>query len=122
MIGELTHSVLLGTPSGIRFQLRSFGEYFAARQLEQATLPQVLSYANFRSTIVLNPTWSNTISYLIEMNPRVRSYFVRNEPEWVLTCSAAALSTGQREEVVRRIIDNLAIQGRFLLNDHTVNH
>jgi hypothetical protein len=121
-IDELTRTILLRTASGIRFQVRSFGEYFAARQLEHAGLPQVLSHARFRRTLVLNPTWANTISYLIEMHPRVRAYFVRNEPEWVLASSTAALTMAQRREAACLIVENLAIKGRHLLRDASVNH
>jgi hypothetical protein len=122
LIDELTHSVLLRTASAIRFQLRSFGEYFAARQIENESPAQVLSYARFRKTLLLNPTWANTISHLIEINPRVRAYFVRNEPEWILPCSIAALSVPQRQEAAHAIFEDLAQTGRFLLRDLTVNH
>jgi len=82
LVDELTQTILLRTVSEIRFQVRSFGEYFAARQLENAQLSQILAYAQFRGSLVLNPTWANTISYLVEMNPRARGYFVRRHPVW----------------------------------------
>ncbi len=122
IVSDLALTVLLRLPHGIRFQVRSFGEYFAARQLEHAPVSQVLSYARFRKTYVLNPTWGNTISYLIEMHPRVRQFFVRNEPEWVLPSSVAALTPDQREYSARGILEKLAGQGRFLLNDHSINY
>jgi len=123
VIDELTHTILVRTALGnVRFQMRSFGEYLAARQLEHVGIPQILSYARFRKTLVLNPTWGNTISYLVEMHPRVRAYFVRNEPEWVLPASLAALTKAQRHEAACLIVDNLARSGRYLLRDVSVNH
>jgi hypothetical protein len=122
MLEELGSSVLIRTPTGVRFQMRSFGEYFAARQLEMAPLPQILGYAQFKGTLVLNPTWQNTISYLIELDPRVRGYFVVRHPDWVLTSSASAFSAGQKQEVVGRTVSELRSGGRYLLEDTPVNH
>jgi len=121
-LNELRNTVLLGTSTGVRFQIRSFGEYFAARQLESASLTQILSYAQFKGSLVLNPTWQNTISYLIELDPRVRGYFVLRHPSWVLTASASVFSAVEKHEVIERILTELKDESRYLFQDEPVNH
>jgi len=122
LLDELTQTLLLRTAAGVRFQVRSFGEYFAARHLQNAAVAQVLVYCRFRGTQMLNPSWGNTISYLVELSPRVRDYFVRRHPEWVLSSSAAAFSDEQRADVVKRIIDDLAQKREYLLGHVSLGH
>ena len=122
LLDDLTQTILLHTGTAIRFQVRSFGEYFAARRLESVPLARVLDYCCFRGTHVLNPTWGNTVSYLIEISPAVRSYFVKEEPEWVLPSSPACLTTAQRLQTVRGVIERLASAGQDLLGSASVSY
>jgi hypothetical protein len=122
LLDELTQTLLLTTATGIRFQVRSFGEYFAARKLEFYSLPQVLDYCRFRGTFVLNPTWINTISYLIEMSPKIRGHFVHKHPDWVLPASGSALSPREQETVLTGVIEQLATAGQDLLGSAAFSH
>jgi len=122
LLTELTQTILLTTQTGVRFQLRSLGEFLAATLLKNTAVPQVLSYVRLRGSHVLNPTWQNATSYLMEMNRRVCAYFVREAPEWTLSASKTVFSIEQRRELVRRIAEKLGSQSEWLLDSPYDHH
>jgi hypothetical protein len=100
ILDELSKVILIRTPNGVAFPMRSFGEYLAAEELGTAPIDRVLELAFIDRTQILNDSWENAISYLAEINPFVRAYFVRARPIWLLSSSPVAFSAAERESVV----------------------
>ena len=123
LLGELTQQDSLVT-AGRQYVFRCglSASILQARRLESAHLGRVLDYCRFRGTLMLNPTWANTVSYLIEISPAVRSYFVKEDPEWVLPSSPACLTTAQRLQTVRGVIERMASAGQDLLGSASVSY
>jgi hypothetical protein len=99
LLDELYASILKRTANGLAFQMRSYGEYLAAEELENASLERVRELA-FLDLTTPNETWLNAVSYLVELNPPVRSYFVRRHPLWTITSSPAAFSDEEKTAIV----------------------
>ena len=78
LLEELSASILKRTANGLAFQMRSYGEYLAAEELENAPLERVreLGFVDFNTP---NETWLNAVSYLIELNPQVREGWSRDK-------------------------------------------
>lgn len=62
ILSELDQSILLRTSTGIGFQLASYGEFLAARELENQSMERVRQLAFLDGQP--NDSWTNTISYL----------------------------------------------------------
>jgi energy-coupling factor transporter ATP-binding protein EcfA2 len=106
ILDELLHSILLRTPQGIVFQLRSYGELLAAIELQNQPFDRVRRLS-FLDNGLPNPSWINTISLLAEMHADVRRYFIRNHPEWMLDSSPAAFDQGERSGLIEQIVTRL---------------
>ena len=76
-LGELSHSILIRTKEGIAFQARSYGEYLAAEELENHGLDR-LSELAFLPDGQPNDSWQYAVSYLAEINPDFRRFFIKN--------------------------------------------
>jgi hypothetical protein len=114
LLDELTHSILIRTPNGIAFQMRSHGEYLAAVELSVMSLDRINMLVNYEHTIIPNESWRNCVSYLVELHAGAgRSFAIRN-PDWVLAASPAAFSERDRSEVVLRLLNRLAVAGQYL--------
>lgn len=116
LLDTLYTTILKKVEGGLSFQLASYGEYLAAQSLATEPLERVKEIA-FDQGGVPNPSWSNAISYLAEVNAEVRNHFCRWHPLWMMNVSPAALSPSQRDEIVRSTLRLLASERMFAF-DH----
>ena len=114
LLDELTHSILLRTPDGISFQMRSYGEYLAALELRGMTLDRIQMLVDYEHSMIPNDSWRNCVSYLVELHPGVRHLFARRNPDWVITASPHAFTEDERTTVVTRLLDQLADRRKYI--------
>src|ERR1700682_129820 len=109
LLNELYASILKKTANGLAFQVRSFGEYLAAEELEGQPLDRIreLAFADYRTP---NESWLNAISYLAELNPDVRRLFVRQYPFWMTHASPVAFCSEEKDTVVSKILTTLTAE------------
>jgi hypothetical protein len=119
LLDELYASILKRTGNGLAFQMRSYGEYLAAEELERASLDRVRELA-FLDHDTPNDSWMNAISYLAELNPQVRAFFVRKFPFWVVQSSPAAFTEEERTAVASGILEEFRRQHQYLRIDSRV--
>lgn len=116
LLDTLYTTILKRVEGGLAFQLASYGEYLAGQSLAYEPLERLKQIA-FDQGGVPNYSWSNTVSYLAELNAKVREYFCRWHPLWMMNVSPAALSGPQRDDVVAATLRLLKSE-RMLLVDH----
>lgn len=99
LLDELYASILNKTANGLGFQMRSYGEFLAAEELQDKGIPRLreLAFSDPKTPI---ETWINTISYLIELDSKVRSFVVQRFPLWAITASPAAFSDAEKTALV----------------------
>ena len=102
LLDELSHSILIRTPGGISFQMRSYGEYLAAEELHDKPVDRLKELAFINNTPV--DSWGNAITYLAEINHKVRQYFTRHHPEWLVNVSPAAFTEEERTGVCQQVL------------------
>ena len=119
LLDELYGSILRRTGNGLAFQMRSYGEYLAAEELEREDLNRVRELAFFDHNTP-NDSWMNAISYLVELNPAVRKFFVRKFPSWVLQSSPAAFSETEKTGVATGILEEFRRERQYLRIDPRV--
>jgi hypothetical protein len=102
LLDELSHSILIQTSAGISFQMRSYGEYLAAEELHDKGIDRLRELA-FSGDVAID-TWQNAITYLAEMNGKVRQYFARHRPRWLITVSPAAFDEAERTELTKELL------------------
>jgi hypothetical protein len=93
ILDELSHSILTRSATGISFQMRSYGEFLAADELSDKDMDRVKELAFHRDVPI--DTWLNTITYLAEMNHRVRGYFAHRHPQWLVNVSPEAFTEAE---------------------------
>ncbi len=121
LLTDLTESVLIRTPKGFAFQMRSYGEYLAAEDLRDITDPhRILPLIWLDHTIVPGESWRNAVSFLVEMHPRIRNYFVLHHPDWVLPSTVSCCTDTERGLVVEGVLDELTERREHLLHHPTV--
>jgi len=120
LVDELHASILKRTAHGLAFQMRSYGEYLAAEELESAAPERVkeLAFLEFNSP---NESWLNAVSYLIELNPQVRAYFVRQHPLWAISSSPAVFSQSEKTAIVKSALDRCARERQFIAHHPLIN-
>lgn len=118
ILDELSHSILIRTSNGIAFQMRSYGEFLAAEELETQPLDRVKDLA-FHDDDTPNESWMNAISYLAEVNSSVRKYFTRNHPEWMFAASPDAFPEAERTALCSAFINGLNRNGELII-DHPI--
>ncbi|MCH8805654.1 MAG: hypothetical protein IH986_06155, partial [Planctomycetes bacterium] len=114
LLDELTHSILIRTPNGLSFQMRSFGEYLAALELRGMSLDRIQLLLNYEHTGIPNESWRNCVSYLVEIHPGVRRSFALKSPDWVMAASPYAFSDDERTTLVTRLLEQLASRGQYI--------
>jgi hypothetical protein len=119
LLNELYASILRRTANGLAFQMRSYGEYLAAEELEREKLDRVRELA-FLDHNTPNDSWMNAISYLVELNPSVRAFFVRKFPFWVIQSSPAVFTEDERTTVASGILQEFRQQRQYLRIDSRV--
>jgi hypothetical protein len=117
VLEELSLSILIGPSGGISFQMRSYGEYLAASELSAAAIDRVKELA-FAGTQPID-SWLNTITYLAEMNHKVKEYFIYHHPQWLINVSPAAFTDEERTELTTRLLQELN-QSQVYIVDHKV--
>jgi hypothetical protein len=122
LLEELSTYILLRTSAGYTFQMRSYGEFLAAEELALVRLDRVLELVVFPGTRRINRSWTNTVSYLVEMHEQSRRYFSIHHPEWVLNSSPAVFTNEERSEVVDSVLKNLGDGDAFLVGHQTIVH
>ena len=119
LLDELYGSILRRTANNLAFQMRSYGEYLAAEELERESLDRVRELA-FLDRNTPNDSWMNAISYLAELNPEVRAFFVRKFPFWLVQSSPAAFTEEERTAVASGILEEFRRQHQYLRIDSRV--
>jgi hypothetical protein len=120
LLEELYASIIRRTTNGLGFQLRSYGEYLAAEALEGERMERIRELA-FLDYSTPNETWLNTISYLAELNPAVRKYFVRQHPLWMISVSPAVFSKEEKTSIVTSALE-ACVQEKQYLPHHPLIH
>jgi adenylate kinase family enzyme len=119
-LDELTHSILVRTKQGIAFQARSYGEYLAAEELENHGIDR-LRHLAFLPDGQPNDSWQNAVTYLAEINSDIRQFFIKNYPTWMLSVSPAVFLDGEKEALVRRIVELLDSTGEYAVGRRDIN-
>ena len=123
LLEELSTYILLRTSAGYTFQMRSYGEFLAAEELALVRLDRILELVVFPGTRRrINRSWTNTVSYLVEMHEQSRRFFSLQHPEWVLNSSPAVFTNEERSEVVDSVLKNLGDSDAFLVGHQTIVH
>lgn len=120
MLEQLMQSILLQTPNGIVFQLRTYGEFLAALELQNQPLDRIRALFSLDDGTP-NPSWLHAIALLAELNGEVRRYFIERYPAWVLGSSVTAFGIDERTEITGRLITDLSTKGQYLYNHPTVH-
>jgi hypothetical protein len=120
LLDELYASILKRTANGLAFQMRSYGEYLAAEELENQPLDRVKELA-FIDLNTPNETWVNAMSYLLELNPQVRAYFVRRYPLWAISSSPAVFSDLEKAAIVKSALDRCIRDKQYLVHHPLIN-
>jgi len=120
LLDELYASILKRTANGLAFQMRSYGEYLAAEELENAPMERVkeLAFLDFNTP---NESWLNAVSYLVELNPTVRAYFVRRHPLWTISSSPAAFSNEEKTAIVASALQTCIREKQYLVHHPLIN-
>jgi hypothetical protein len=116
LLDELYGSILKHTGNGLAFQMRSYGEYLAAEELERESVERVRELA-FLERNLPNESWLNAISYLAELNQPVRELFVSQFPFWMTQSSPSAFSEQERTAVASGILADFRVQRQYLRID-----
>lgn len=119
LLDELYTSILKRTSNGLAFQMRSYGEYLAAEELENAPLERVKELA-FLDLTTPNESWLNAVS-LVELNPPVRLYFVRRHPLWTIASSPAAYSDGEKTAIVASALQICVREKQYVIHHPLIN-
>ncbi len=119
LLDELSQSILIRTPGGISFQMRSYGEYLAAEELHDKTVDRLKELAFIGDTPV--DTWQNTVTYLAEMNDKIRGYFVNHHPEWLINVSPSAFTDGERTKLVRKLLQDINGSKTYLVDQERLS-
>lgn len=114
-LDELSHSILIWTANGISFQMRSYGEFLAADELSDKGMDRVKELAFHRDVPI--DTWLNTITYLAEMNERVRGYFAQRHPQWLVNVSPDAFTEAERTLMAERLMADVNAAQKYILNE-----
>jgi hypothetical protein len=115
LLDTLYTTILKRVEGGLSFQLASYGEYLAAESLAKEPLERIKQIA-FDQRGAPNPSWLNAMSYLAELNAEVRNYFCKWHPLWMMNVSSSALSTSQRDEIVRSTLRILMSERLYAFN------
>jgi HEAT repeat protein len=99
--------------------MRSHAEYLAAEELSGQSVERVKQLAFFEDDTP-NDSWLNTISYLVEMHPGVRRYFLNNHPEWMLASWPSAFAPEEKHLLVQNLLAALSRSDQYLVNHPTV--
>src|SRR5260370_5053820 len=119
LLDELSHSILIRAPGRISFQMRSYGEYLAAYELHDKPVDRLKELAFLNNTPV--DTWLNTVTYLAEMNDKVRQYFTTHHPEWLINVSPAAFSEEERTALTRRLLQKINRSQNYIVTQRVVS-
>jgi hypothetical protein len=119
ILEELFHSILLQTPQGVIFQLRTYGELLAALELQNQPFARIRTLFSLEDGTP-NPSWLNAIALLAELNTEVRRYFIRNYPEWMLHSSLHVFSPEERTSTVDQVITKLNDNRQYLFSHPTI--
>ena len=117
LLNELTLSILIRTPDGIAFQMRSYGEYLAAVELSGMSLDKMYRLINYEHTEIPNESWRNCVSYLVELHSGVRRSFAMRHPDWVIAASPNAFIEEERDDrttVITRLLDKLEGRQQYI--------
>ncbi len=120
LLAGLANSMLAKTRTGVAFLLASYGEYLAAEELSDVQdLTLIMGLIRLDGG-ELSDSWRNSICYLIELHPGVRSWFARKHADWTLGASPNCFSPDERDDIVRAVTSTLAARGQLLLYHPTL--
>ena len=115
LLDELYGSILKRTGNGLAFQMRSYGEYLAAEELEDCSVGRFKELA-YTDSISPNETWINAVSYLVELNPEIRRHFVAQYPLWTISASVAAFLEEEKTAIVASILRLCVREKQFIVH------
>jgi hypothetical protein len=118
LLDELSQSILIRTATGISFQMRSYGEYLAADELHDKPVDRLKELAFLGDTPV--DTWQNAVTYLAEMNDKVRHYFARHHPAWLVNVSPGAFTEDERTTLLRQLLREINQAQTFLIDQENI--
>jgi hypothetical protein len=119
LLDELSHSILIQTAGGLSFQMRSYGEYLAAEELYDKSVERLKELAFANHTPI--DSWGNAITYLAEMNHKVRQYFNVRHAEWLVGVSPAAFTEQERTALCKKIISDINAAQIYLIEHKTLS-
>jgi len=119
LLAELSQSILIRTPGRISFQMRSYGEFLAAAELHDKPLERLKELAFLNNTPLDN--WLNAVTYLAEMNDKVRLYFARNYPEWLVNISPGALTEEERTTLTRQLLTAINQRQAYIVDEKDIS-
>jgi hypothetical protein len=120
LLDELYNSILKRTSNGLAFQMRSYGEFLAAEALQDEPVDRLKELA-FLDYYTPNESWLNAVSYLVELNPRVRTYFVRQHPLWTISASPAVFSEEEKTSIVKSALGNCVREKQYIYHHPLIN-
>ena len=124
LLNELSLSILIRTPDGIAFQMRSYGEYLAAVELSGMSLDKSYRLINYEQTDIPNESWRNCVSYLVELHPGARRSFAIKHPDWVIAASPNAFIEEEHDDrttVITRLLDKLEGRQQYITRHPFLN-
>ncbi len=99
--------------------MRSYGEYLAAEELHTQPVDRLKELAFLDNAPV--DTWLNAVTYLAEMNDKVRNYFARHHPAWLVNVSPAALSEPERTTLTKQLLSTINQRQAYLVDEKAIS-
>lgn len=92
--------LLVGEGSNhIQFEHRSLGEFLASERIAGEPLNQILDFVLIRGANLIKPSWSSTLSFLIELQPQLREYCSGNFPMECLEATPSVFTEDEKKRI-----------------------
>lgn len=106
----------------IRFEHRNLGEFLAAERIAGEPLSQILHYIMWEKANVIKPSWSNTLSFLIELHDELRNRCVSDFPRECLEVTPSVFAVGQKKRVFDTLYSTFSFSNpQFLYSTNKIN-
>lgn len=90
-----------------QFQHNNFQEYLAAKKLSAYDFKTVLDFISYPNITKMNPSWVNTVAFLIELYPTsdLSNFIIENDPEVALKFEPDRLDEQTREAIFKAVFE-----------------
>jgi hypothetical protein len=106
----------------IRFEHRSLGEFLAAERIAGEPLSQIQNYVLLVKTNMIKPSWSNTLSFLIEMHDGLRNRCVSDFPRVCLEVTPSVFTADQKKRIFDALYNSFSFNNpQFLYSTNKIN-